>query len=182
MAATRKLLRSVFMKGLAAAALESLHAARAAECEPWLRAELASVLRADASLLDRLVEGSARHAARRVEEWTPPPSSCGTWRSSRGRQAAAATLADLAVSAHVRSAVVTTATGPQPLRTRPRSRPRRFRRTRPHLARTSSSGDRRHRSRATVRRARAGRIVLKSHYVPTAERAAVVQGVVPGAQ
>jgi 3-hydroxyisobutyrate dehydrogenase-like beta-hydroxyacid dehydrogenase len=68
-AAARKLLRSVFMKGLAAASIESLRAARAAGCEPWLHDEIASVLvRADEQLLDRLLDGSARHAARRVGE------------------------------------------------------------------------------------------------------------------
>ena len=69
MAAERKLLRSVFMKGLAAAIGESLTAAEAAGCEDWLRGEIASVLdTADAALLDRLVEGSRRHAVRRAEE------------------------------------------------------------------------------------------------------------------
>lgn len=68
-AAARKLLRSVFMKGLAAASIESLRAARAAGCEEWLHDELADVLTsADAALLDRLLTGSARHAARRVAE------------------------------------------------------------------------------------------------------------------
>ena len=68
-AATRKLLRSVFMKGLAASCLESLRAARAAGCEDWMRTEIEAVLTgADAALLDRLVTGSARHAARRVGE------------------------------------------------------------------------------------------------------------------
>ena len=68
-AAQRKLLRSVFMKGLAAAIVESLEAADAAGCEDWLRADIVSTLEsADASLVDRLTEGSRRHAARRVEE------------------------------------------------------------------------------------------------------------------
>jgi 3-hydroxyisobutyrate dehydrogenase-like beta-hydroxyacid dehydrogenase len=68
-AATRKLLRSVFMKGLAASCLESLRAARAAGCEDWMRAEIEAVLAgADAALLERLVTGSARHATRRVGE------------------------------------------------------------------------------------------------------------------
>jgi 3-hydroxyisobutyrate dehydrogenase-like beta-hydroxyacid dehydrogenase len=65
-AAALKLLRSVFMKGLAAAALESLEAATAAGQREWLERELADVIGAD--LLARLVEGSSRHAARRVEE------------------------------------------------------------------------------------------------------------------
>jgi 3-hydroxyisobutyrate dehydrogenase-like beta-hydroxyacid dehydrogenase len=68
-AAARKLLRSVFMKGLAAAALESLAAAEAAGDEPWLREEIVAVLTdADGALLDRLVEGSHRHARRRADE------------------------------------------------------------------------------------------------------------------
>jgi 3-hydroxyisobutyrate dehydrogenase-like beta-hydroxyacid dehydrogenase len=69
LAATRKLLRSVFMKGLAAACVESVRAAHAAGCEDWMREEIASVLTgADGALLDRLLTGSARHAARRVHE------------------------------------------------------------------------------------------------------------------
>ena len=42
-AAARKLLRSVFMKGLAASCVESLRAARAAGCEDWMRAEIEAV-------------------------------------------------------------------------------------------------------------------------------------------
>ncbi len=68
-AAARRLLRSVFMKGIAAAAIESLAAARAAGCEHWLQAELERALvGADAALLERLVIGSRRHATRRVDE------------------------------------------------------------------------------------------------------------------
>ena len=65
-AAVLKLLRSVFMKGLAASVLESLHAAEAAGQTGWLEREIAAVV-GDA-LLERLVEGSRRHAARRVDE------------------------------------------------------------------------------------------------------------------
>jgi 3-hydroxyisobutyrate dehydrogenase-like beta-hydroxyacid dehydrogenase len=68
-AAARKLLRSVFMKGLAASCVESLRAARAAGCEDWMRAEIVGVLeRGDEALLERLVTGSARHATRRIGE------------------------------------------------------------------------------------------------------------------
>jgi 3-hydroxyisobutyrate dehydrogenase-like beta-hydroxyacid dehydrogenase len=68
-AATRKLLRSVFMKGLAASCLESLRAARAAGCEDSMRAEIEAALTgADAALLERLVTGSTRHATRRIGE------------------------------------------------------------------------------------------------------------------
>ncbi|MGP3960897.1 DUF1932 domain-containing protein [Nonomuraea sp. 3N208] len=69
LAAERKLLRSVFYKGLAAAAVEALAAARAAGCEDWLRENIVDELtRADAATLDRLVEGSRRHAVRRTVE------------------------------------------------------------------------------------------------------------------
>lgn len=61
LAAERKLLRSVFYKGLAAAVVEALDAARAAGCEDWLREIIAEELtRADAATLDRLTEGSRR--------------------------------------------------------------------------------------------------------------------------
>ena len=65
-AAGLKLLRSVFMKGVAAAALESLAAARAAGVEERVRADLASVL--GEPLLERLLTGSETHATRRVDE------------------------------------------------------------------------------------------------------------------
>ena len=65
-AATMKLLRSVFMKGLAAATIESLEAAETAGHAGWLRAEIAAVI--GEPMLDRLLDGSRRHAKRRVEE------------------------------------------------------------------------------------------------------------------
>ncbi len=68
-AATRKLVRSVFYKGLAAAVVEALRAGRAAGCEDWLRQNLAKELaQASTATVDRLVEGSVRHARRRIEE------------------------------------------------------------------------------------------------------------------
>jgi 3-hydroxyisobutyrate dehydrogenase-like beta-hydroxyacid dehydrogenase len=65
-AAGLKLLRSVFMKGIAAAAIESVDAARAADVEEWVRADIASVI--GEPLLERLLTGSRAHAARRVDE------------------------------------------------------------------------------------------------------------------
>jgi 3-hydroxyisobutyrate dehydrogenase-like beta-hydroxyacid dehydrogenase len=65
-AAGLKLLRSVFMKGIAVAAIESLAAADAAGNGEWVRADIAAVL--GEPLLQRLLEGSKAHAARRVEE------------------------------------------------------------------------------------------------------------------
>lgn len=65
-AATLKLLRSVFMKGLAASAIESVRAAEAAGHAEWLKQEIAAVI--GRPLLDRLLTGSQAHATRRVDE------------------------------------------------------------------------------------------------------------------
>jgi 3-hydroxyisobutyrate dehydrogenase-like beta-hydroxyacid dehydrogenase len=65
-AAGLKLLRSVFMKGVAAAAIEALEAARIAGAEDRVRSEITSIL--GEPLLDRLLSGSRTHAARRVDE------------------------------------------------------------------------------------------------------------------
>jgi 3-hydroxyisobutyrate dehydrogenase-like beta-hydroxyacid dehydrogenase len=68
-AATRKLLRSVFYKGMAAAVIEALLAARSAGCEDWLRDHIAAELAAaDASTLARMESGSYKHALRRSHE------------------------------------------------------------------------------------------------------------------
>lgn len=68
-AATRKLLRSVFYKGLAAAVVEALAAAEAAGLDEWLRGNITNELIGfDASTLVRLVTGSHTHAVRRVHE------------------------------------------------------------------------------------------------------------------
>lgn len=68
-AAERKLLRSVFFKGLAAAVVEALQAAEAAGCADWLRENIAAELTAaDAGTVDRLVSGTYQHAKRRADE------------------------------------------------------------------------------------------------------------------
>jgi 3-hydroxyisobutyrate dehydrogenase-like beta-hydroxyacid dehydrogenase len=68
-AAARKLLRSVFMKGLAAAMVEGLEAAQASGLEPWLRAEIVRALDTpSAPLVERLLSGTRLHAVRRREE------------------------------------------------------------------------------------------------------------------
>ena len=97
-AAQRKLLRSVFMKGLAASIGESLAGAEAAGHQEWLRAEIGSMLAsADAALVDRFVDGSRRHAGRRVDEMN---AACEVLRelgvSPHIAAAAAARLAELA--------------------------------------------------------------------------------------
>jgi 3-hydroxyisobutyrate dehydrogenase-like beta-hydroxyacid dehydrogenase len=69
LAAERKLLRSVFFKGMSAAVVEALQAARAAGCEDWLRKIVVDELTgAGAATVDRLVDGSYRHAVRRTAE------------------------------------------------------------------------------------------------------------------
>lgn len=70
-AAARKLTRSVFFKGMSAAIWEALEAARAAGVEEWLRADIARTLsEANAATLERIVEGTRRHARRRAHEMT----------------------------------------------------------------------------------------------------------------
>lgn len=69
LAAMRKLLRSVFYKGMAASIVEALAAAREAGYEDWLREHIGEELAAaDATILDRIVTGTSRHARRRGAE------------------------------------------------------------------------------------------------------------------
>ena len=65
-AAGLKLLRSVFMKGVAASALESIEGATIRGADAWLRRQLAEVL--GEPLLERLLSGSVTHAERRLDE------------------------------------------------------------------------------------------------------------------
>ena len=68
-AATRKLLRSVFFKGLAASVVEALTAARAVGLEDWLRENIADELtRSGPETVNRLEQGSVQHAVRRAHE------------------------------------------------------------------------------------------------------------------
>lgn len=68
-ASARKLCRSVFFKGMASAVWEALAAARAAGVEEWLRSDVIDTFeKADAKLIDRLVDGTAKHATRRAHE------------------------------------------------------------------------------------------------------------------
>ncbi|MGK5115005.1 MULTISPECIES: DUF1932 domain-containing protein [unclassified Geodermatophilus] len=70
-AISRKLLRSVFYKGLAAAVVEALAAAEAAGCADWLRDNIGAELAGfDERTIDRLVDGTHRHARRRADEMT----------------------------------------------------------------------------------------------------------------
>jgi 3-hydroxyisobutyrate dehydrogenase-like beta-hydroxyacid dehydrogenase len=65
-AAALKLVRSVFMKGLAAAVVESMQAAEAMGGAEWLEREIEAMI--GRPFLERALEGSRKHAARRVDE------------------------------------------------------------------------------------------------------------------
>jgi len=65
-AAALKLVRSVFMKGLAAAVVESMEAADAIGRAEWLEREIEALI--GRRFLERALEGSRKHAARRVDE------------------------------------------------------------------------------------------------------------------
>lgn len=89
-AARLKLLRSVFMKGLAAVIVESVSAARAFGAEGWLVDQMIDELGAsDRSVIEHFIEGTTRHAVRREREMidardllvaleTPHPMTDGT--------------------------------------------------------------------------------------------------------
>lgn len=82
-AAVRKLLRSVVVKGLAAALIEALQGAQAADLDRWLWQHLIEQDGFDEAYLRRLVTGTAAQARRRADEM----------------QAATELLADLDVAA-----------------------------------------------------------------------------------
>jgi 3-hydroxyisobutyrate dehydrogenase-like beta-hydroxyacid dehydrogenase len=96
-AAALKLVRSVFMKGLAAAVVESMQAADAMDRGEWLAGEIEAMI--GRQLLERALEGSRLHAVRRVDEME---AACELLRElgvePRVAAAAAAQLADLAAT------------------------------------------------------------------------------------
>jgi 3-hydroxyisobutyrate dehydrogenase-like beta-hydroxyacid dehydrogenase len=68
-AATRKLLRSVMVKGLAALVIEAMRAGEKAGCQEWLWKNLSAAIRdADEAFVARLVRGTGKHAIRRLHE------------------------------------------------------------------------------------------------------------------
>jgi len=70
---------------MAASIVEALEAARAAGDEPWLREHIAAELAAaDAATVDRIVDGTRRHAVRRTAEM-----AAATEMLNRSRRAAA---------------------------------------------------------------------------------------------
>lgn len=68
-AATRKLLRSIFFKGMAATVVEALRAAEVHGLGEWMHEHIGDELQsADRALVERLVSGTRQHAARRAHE------------------------------------------------------------------------------------------------------------------
>lgn len=68
-AARLKIVRSVFMKGLATLLIETLTAAEAADAADWMREQLTAELGPDApALVERLISGTYAHRARREQE------------------------------------------------------------------------------------------------------------------
>lgn len=67
-AATRKLLRSIVYKGIAAVIGEAVEAGRAFGLEPYIREQILSVVGGNDALIDRFLEGSKTHALRRSHE------------------------------------------------------------------------------------------------------------------
>lgn len=88
-ASSRKLLRSVVYKGLAAAVVEALAGAEVAGCADWFREHITQEIQNfDAQTMQRLITGTYEHAIRRTEEM----------------EAAAAQLAALGVTPHIAAA------------------------------------------------------------------------------
>ncbi|AFK04578.1 Phosphogluconate dehydrogenase, NAD-binding protein [Emticicia oligotrophica DSM 17448] len=67
-AATRKLLRSIVYKGIAAVVCEAMEAGEAFGMEAYIRGQISSLIGGNDELIDRFVEGSKTHAIRRMYE------------------------------------------------------------------------------------------------------------------
>ena len=67
-ASTRKLLRSIVYKGIAAVICEAVEAGNAFGLEPYIREQIRSVIGGNDTLIDRFLEGSYTHAERRMYE------------------------------------------------------------------------------------------------------------------
>jgi 3-hydroxyisobutyrate dehydrogenase-like beta-hydroxyacid dehydrogenase len=63
-----KLLRSIVYKGVAAVVCEAVEAGKTYGLETYIREQIKSIIGQDDSLIDRFIEGSVTHAARRVHE------------------------------------------------------------------------------------------------------------------
>ncbi|MFE7238943.1 DUF1932 domain-containing protein [Streptomyces sp. NPDC057580] len=67
-ASARKLLRSLFMKGLGAIIVEAVEAGRATGDERWVREQIAAELSDGEATLERLYQGTYKHGDRRARE------------------------------------------------------------------------------------------------------------------
>ncbi len=67
-AATRKLLRSIVYKGIAAVVCEAMEAGKAFGMESYIRGQINSLIGGNNDIIDRFVEGSRTHAKRRKDE------------------------------------------------------------------------------------------------------------------
>jgi 3-hydroxyisobutyrate dehydrogenase-like beta-hydroxyacid dehydrogenase len=67
-ASTRKLLRSIVYKGVAAVIGEAVMAGKAFGLETYIREQIASVIGGNEELINRFLEGSYLHAERRIDE------------------------------------------------------------------------------------------------------------------
>jgi 3-hydroxyisobutyrate dehydrogenase-like beta-hydroxyacid dehydrogenase len=67
-AATRKLLRSIVYKGIAAVICEAVEAGENFGMQSYIREQINSVIGGNDELIDRFVEGSKTHALRRMHE------------------------------------------------------------------------------------------------------------------
>ena len=67
-ASTKKLLRSIVYKGVAAVICEAVEAGKAFESEKYIREQISSVIGGNDELINRFLEGSVTHAERRLHE------------------------------------------------------------------------------------------------------------------
>ena len=169
------------MKGLAAAAIESLEAAEAAGHAEWLEQELAAVI--GEPLLERLLEGSRTHAARRVDEMEAARDlllELGI--EPRIASASAALLAELARPR--RDKVVAMVTQPAEETHRASGHARSSQGAYDLHVHVAPDVPPRRIDDVTLARRFAevglAGFALKSHYTSTAERAQVVSALVPG--
>ena len=65
---TKKLLRSIVYKGIAAVICEAIEAGKAFGAEDYIREQISSVIGGNNELIDRFIEGSYTHAERRIHE------------------------------------------------------------------------------------------------------------------
>jgi 3-hydroxyisobutyrate dehydrogenase-like beta-hydroxyacid dehydrogenase len=67
-ASTKKLLRSIVYKGIAAVICEAMEAGKAFGAEDYIRQQIRAVIGGNNELIDRFTEGSRIHAERRIHE------------------------------------------------------------------------------------------------------------------